>query len=163
MLTRNIQTRQFTGGFLWRTIFSAGGKKLLAKGHMIREQDIHMLEVEEMHEVLVMKVASDCGSLFIQLAAGGRGNISTTEQCCILVEYELLRQINYTTSVAIATSPNFSHAKAGQRVSTVKSVPFAVPKADLEVVLSMIKQDGLVPAGSTHPYAFCGGALNGPG
>ena len=123
---------------------------------MIREEDIHMLEVEEMHEVTeleeseisedeaVMKVASGCGSLSIQPAAGGRANISTTERCCILVDHDLLRQINYTASLAIATSPNFSHARAGQRVSTVKSTPFAVPKADLEVVLSMIKQNGPV-------------------
>ena len=131
-----------------------------AKGHMIGEEDIHVLEVEEMHEVwvteleegeisedeAVWKVAREigCGSLSIQLAAGGRANISTTEQCCILVDHDLLRQINYTASLAIATSPNFSHAKAGQRVSTVKSTPLAVPKADLEVVLSMIKQNGPV-------------------
>jgi len=51
MQTRNIQTRQSTGRVLWRTIFSAGGKKLLAKGHMISEEDIHMLEMEETHNV----------------------------------------------------------------------------------------------------------------
>jgi hypothetical protein len=160
MRTQNIQTRQSTGRVLWRTIFSAGGKKLLAKGHMIREEDIHMLEIEETHEVwvteleegeisedeAVMNVAREigCGSLSIQLAAGGRANISTTERCCILVDHDLLRQINYTASVAIATWPNFSHARAGQRVGTVKSTPFVVPKADLEVVITMLKQNGPV-------------------
>jgi molybdenum cofactor cytidylyltransferase len=60
------------------------------------------------------------------------------------VDHDLLRQINYTASVAIATCPNFSHARGGQRVGTVKSTPFVVPKADLEVVISMLKQDGPV-------------------
>jgi molybdenum cofactor cytidylyltransferase len=160
MRTQNIQTRQSFGRVLWRTIFSAGGKKLLAKGHMISEEDIHMLEIEETHDVwvteleegeisedeAVMNVAREigCGSLSIQLAPGGRANISTTERCCILVDHDLLRQINYTASVAIATCPNFSHARGGQRVGTVKSTPFVVPKADLEVVISMLKQDGPV-------------------
>ncbi len=160
MRTQHIQTRQSTGRVLYGTIFSAGGKKLLAKGHMISEEDTHMLEIEEMHDVwvtdleegeisedeAVMKVAREigCGSLDIRLAAGGRANIFTAEQCCVLVDDNLLRQINYAASIAIATSPNFSHASAGQRVATVKSTPFAVEMSQMEVVLSMIRQNGPV-------------------
>ncbi|HTR37309.1 MAG TPA: molybdopterin-binding protein [Bryobacteraceae bacterium] len=146
------------GRILCCTIFRAGGKKLLAKGHVISEEDAHMLETEGMNEVwvteleegeigeddAVMQVASEigCGALEIRLAAGGRANLFATEPCCVLVDDELLKQINCTASMAIATSLNFSYARAGQRVATVKSTPFAVGQPELEAVLSIVKERG---------------------
>jgi molybdenum cofactor cytidylyltransferase len=160
MRTQNIQTRQSAGRILWSTIFSAGGKKLLAKGHMISEENIRMLEIQEMYEVwvteleegeisrddAVMEIPREigCGSIDVRLAAGGRANIFTAEQCCVLVHCDLLRQINNVAGIAIATSSNFSHARAGQRVATVKTAPFAVEKSQLEVIVSMVKQNGPV-------------------
>lgn len=91
-----------------------------------------------------MQVASEmgCGCLEIKLAAGGRANLVATEDCCMLVDDELLRQINCTSSLAIATATNFSHAKAGQRVATVKSAPFAIAQTQLEAVISILKERG---------------------
>src|SRR5712692_2041629 len=83
-----------------------------------------------------------CGALEIRLAAGGRANLMCTEPSCVLVDDELLKQINCTASIAIATVPNFSYAKAGQRVATVKSTPFAVAKPQLEAVISILKERG---------------------
>jgi molybdenum cofactor cytidylyltransferase len=37
---------------------------------------------------------------------------------------------------------NFSYARAGQRVATVKSIPFAVSKSQLEAVISIVKERG---------------------
>jgi len=59
-----------------------------------------------------------------------------------LVDDELLKQINCTVSMAIATAPNFSHARAGSRVATVKSAPFAVAQPELEAVISIVKERG---------------------
>ncbi|HTC86974.1 MAG TPA: hypothetical protein VK686_01680, partial [Bryobacteraceae bacterium] len=117
-----------------------------------------MLETEGMNQVwvteleegeigeddAVMQVASEigCGALEIRLAAGGRANLFTTEACCVLVDDELLKQINCTASMAIATSLNFSYARAGQRVATVKSTPFAVAKPELDAMLSIVKERG---------------------
>jgi len=91
-----------------------------------------------------MQVASEigCGALEIRLAAGGRANLFTTEPCCVLVDDELLKQINCTASMAIATSLNFSHARSGQRVATVKSTPFAVAKPELDTMISIVKERG---------------------
>jgi molybdenum cofactor cytidylyltransferase len=158
MRAQTIDVKQSTGRVLCCTIFRAGGKKLLAKGHVISEEDARMLQTEGMNEVwvteleegevgeddAVMQVATEigCGSLEIRLAAGGRANLFTTEPCCVLVDDELLKQINCAASMAIATSLNFSHARGGQRVATVKSVPFAVTKPQLEAVLSIVKERG---------------------
>jgi len=158
MRALTIDVKQATGRILCCTIFRVGGKKLLAKGHLISEEDARMLQTEGMHEVwvteleegeigedeAVMEVATEigCGSLEIRLAAGGRANLIATEPSCTLVDDELLKQINCTASVAIATTLNFSYAKAGQRVCTVKSTPFAVAKSQLEAVISIVKERG---------------------
>jgi molybdenum cofactor cytidylyltransferase len=92
----------------------------------------------------VCQVASEmgCGSFEIRLAAGGRANLLATENCCVLVDDELLKQINCTASVVIATSLNFSYAVAGQRIATVKSAPFAVAKDQLETLIGILKERG---------------------
>src|SRR5271156_3897812 len=158
MRAQTIDVKQAAGRILCCTIFRAGGKKLLAKGHVISDEDARMLETEGMNQVwvteledgeigeddAVMQVASEigCGSLEIRLAAGGRANLFTTEACCVLVDDELLKQINCTASMAIATSLNFSYARPGHRVATVKSTPFAVARPELDAMISIVKERG---------------------
>jgi molybdenum cofactor cytidylyltransferase len=147
-----------TGRVLCCTVFRPGGKKLLAKGHIISDEDVRVLESEGMESIWVTEleegevgeddavcaVASEmgCGSLEIRVAAGGRANLLATENCSVLVDDELLKQINCTASVVIATALNFSYAIAGQRIATVKSAPFAVAKDHLEAVVSIVKERG---------------------
>src|SRR5258708_14238881 len=158
MLALPIDVTQSTGRVLCCTIFRACGKKLLAKGHVISEEDVSMLQTEGIHEVCVieleegeigedeavMEVATkiSCGSLEIRLAAGGRANLMATQPSCTLIDDELLKQTNYTASIVIATTLNFSYATAGQRICTVKSTPYAVAKSQLEAVISMVKERG---------------------
>jgi len=130
----------------------------LAKGHVISEEDVRVLESEGMESIWVTEleegeigeddavcaVASEmgCGSFEIRLAAGGRANLLATENCCVLVDDELLKQINCPASVVIATALNFSYAVAGQRIATVKSAPFAVAKDQLDAVINILKERG---------------------
>ncbi len=125
---------------------------------MISDEDAKMLETEGLNQVwvteleegeigeddAVMQVASEigCGAIEIRLAAGGRANLFATEACCVLVDDELLKQINCAASMAIATSLNFSYARSGQRVATVKSTPFTVTKPQLEAVIAILKERG---------------------
>ena len=158
MRAQTVELKESTGRILCCTIFRPGGKKLLAKGHVISEEDVRLLETEGMAQVwvteledgeigedeAVTQIATEmgCGSLEIKLAAGGRANLVTTEDSCVLVDDELLKQINCTSSIAIATTLNFSFAKAGQRIATVKSAPFAVAQTQLEAVISILKERG---------------------
>jgi len=158
MKAQTVDVKVSTGRILCCTVFRPGGKKLLAKGHVISEDDIRILESEGMDKVWVTEledgevaeddavsvVAGDmgCGCYEIHPAAGGRANLIATENCCVLVDDELLRQINCTSSVVIATSLNFSFAAAGQRIATVKSAPFAVAKDQLEAIGGMLRERG---------------------
>ncbi len=158
MKALTVEVQESTGRILCCTIFRPSGKKLLAKGHVISDEDVRLLQTEGMQQVwvteledgeigedqAVLQVAQEmgCGCLEIKLAAGGRANLVATEDCCMLVDDDLLRQINCTSSVAIATAPNFIHAKTGQRIATVKSAPFAIAQSQLEAVISILKERG---------------------
>lgn len=158
MRAQTIDVRESTGRILCCTIFRSTGRKLLAKGHVISDEDIRLLETEGLSEVwvteledgevgedaAVCQVANEmgCGTLEIRLAAGGRANLFATEDCCVLVDDELLRQINCTASVVISTSTNFGFSRAGTRIATVKSAPFAVAQSQLEAVISILRERG---------------------
>jgi molybdenum cofactor cytidylyltransferase len=158
MKAQTVDVKSSTGRILCCTVFRPGGKKLLAKGHVISDEDVRILESEGMETIWVTEledgeigeddavcaVASEmgCGSFEIRLAAGGRANLMATENCCVLVDDELLKQINCTASVVIATSLNYGYAVAGQRIATVKSAPFAVAKDQLDAVIGILKERG---------------------
>lgn len=158
MKAQTVGVRESTGRILCCTIFRPGGRKLLAKGHMLSEEDVRLLETEGLGQVWVTEledgeVGEDdavcqaaaemgCGCLEIRLAAGGRANLFATEDCCVLVDDELLKQINCIASIVIATNLNFSFARAGQRIATVKSAPFAVAQSQLEALISMLRERG---------------------
>src|SRR6266542_5806923 len=99
-------------------------------------------EVSEDDAVIRVAQELGCGGLEIRLAAGGRANLVATEDCCVLVDDELLKQINCTASIVISTLVNFSYAKAGQRIATVKSAPFAIAQSQLEAVVTILKERG---------------------
>src|SRR6202043_389467 len=140
-----VDVKESTGRILCCTIFRPGGRKLLAKGHLLSEEDVRLLETEGLGQVWVTELEEGeigeddavsqaaaemgCGCLEIRLAAGGRANLFATEDCCVLVDDELLKQINCISSVVIATIVNFTFARTGQRIATVKSTPFAVPQS----------------------------------
>ena len=158
MKAQTVEVSESTGRILCCTIFRPGGKKLLAKGHIISEEDVRLLKTEGMDTVWVTELEDGeigedeavtlisqelgCGAIEIRLAAGGRANLFVNEDSCLLVDDELLKQINCASSVVIATATNFSYAKAGQRIATVKSAPFAVAKSQLEAVISILKERG---------------------
>ncbi|MBV8828829.1 MAG: molybdopterin-binding protein [Acidobacteriaceae bacterium] len=158
MRALTMDVRESAGRILCCTIFKPTGRKLLAKGHVLSEEDIRLLQTEGMQQVWVTELedgevgeddaviavaqAMCCGSVEIRLAAGGRANLIASENCCTLVDDELLKQINCTASLVIATLPNYRFAHAGERLATVKSAPFAVAKPQLEAILSILSERG---------------------
>jgi molybdenum cofactor cytidylyltransferase len=158
MRALTVDVRQAEGRILCCTIFRPGGKKLFSKGHIIRNEDVQLLASEGMQQVWVTElehgeVSEDdavlqvgqemgCGTLELRMAAGGRANLFATEDCCVLIDEELLRQINCTASVVIATTGTFKFVKAGERIATVKSAPFAVSQTQLDAILSILRERG---------------------
>src|ERR1700690_909901 len=102
MKAQTIDIQQCTGRILSSAIFRPGGKKLLAKGHILREEDIRILQSEGVGQIWVAQRDEDeipedeavcgvagemaCGCYEIQLAAGGRANLIASENCCVLLD-----------------------------------------------------------------------------
>ena len=163
MRTEVIDVSSAVGKLLFTPIFQASGKKLLAKGHQINEEDIRLLGLEGHSRVSVAMLDENeipedqassliateaaCGTMEIRLAAGGRANLFATENCSLLVDEDLLKRINCSGNVTIATAPNFCFAQAGQRVATVKTTPFAVERQNFETTLSLLKEQGPILQG----------------
>ena len=128
MIAQAVELRTAVGKLLCTPIFHASGKKLLAKGHQISEEDIELLDSAGHDQVWV----AACGSLEIRVAAGGRANLFATENSCLLVDEGFLRAVNRLGRITIATAPNFSFIVTGQRAASVKTTPFAVPGKNFE-------------------------------
>src|SRR5438445_1809014 len=107
MKAQTVDIKESTGRILCCTIFRSGGRKLLAKGHVLSEEDVRMLATEGLGQVWVTQLEAGeigeddavsqvaaqmgCGCLEIRLAAGGRANLFTTEDSCVLIDEELLK------------------------------------------------------------------------
>jgi molybdenum cofactor cytidylyltransferase len=157
MRAQSVEVTASPGRLLSSTIFR-DGKKLLPKGRLISEDDMRVLQSEGMHTICVTELEEGemgeddavaavsmemgCGSYEIRMAAGGRANFVATEDCCVLVDDDLLKQINCTASVVTATLPNFSYAKAGRRIATVKSAPFAVSGDQVHAITAILRERG---------------------
>src|SRR5208283_1756965 len=160
MRALTVDVNQSAGRMLCCSIFRPGGRKILGKGHLLNEEDVRMLATEGMSEVWVTELedgevgedeavfavahAMCCGSAQIKIAAGGRANVLATEPCCTLVDEELLKEINRTTGVVIATTSNFRYAPKDDRMATVKSAPFAVSRGHLEAILKLLTERGQI-------------------
>ena len=176
MRAQTIEVQASAGRVLSSAIFRPGGKKLMAKGHILRNEDVRILQMEGMEHIWVTALDEDevsedeavcgvagemaCGSYEILLAPGGRANLMATEDCCVLVDDELLRQVNCTSGVVIATTMNFSFAQTGQRIATVKSAPFAVAKSDFDGLIGMLRDRGPIMqarpvAGASVAVLYC--------
>ena len=158
MRALTVEIQNAKGRILCSTIFRPCGKKLLAKGHQLTDEDVVLLQTEGLDQVWVTELeegevsedeavlqianALGCGSVELRPAPGGRANLFATEPACVLIDDELLRQLNCTASVVIATLLNYSYVAAGVRIATVKSAPFAVPSQQIETLLSMLKERG---------------------
>jgi molybdenum cofactor cytidylyltransferase len=166
-----VDIQNSCGRILCSTIFKSDGQKLLARGHLLSDQSVRLLEMEGMREVwvteleegevgedeVVMAVAQAmcCGCVEIRLAPGGRANLTATEDCCVLVDNELLQEMNATSTATIATAPNYKFVRAGERVATVKSAPFAVAQDQLAAALSFLNErDAILQARPLHRPAI---------
>ncbi len=160
MRMQAVQVKSAVGRLLCDPIFQPSGKKLMAKGHQISEEDIRILNLEGHDQVRVavleegevpedeagLRIASEaaCGAMEVRLSAGGRANLFATENSCLLLDENVLREINQSGCVSVATMPNLSFIARGQRLASVKSTPFAVPKKSFERTLRLAKNKGPV-------------------
>lgn len=158
MRTEVLEVKSAVGKLLYNAVFYPSGKKLLAKGRLLSEEDIRLLdseghcrvsvavledgEVPEEEAAIGIASQAACGAMEIRVAAGGRANLHATENCCLLLDEQLLCAVNLSGCLTMATGENFSYVEAGNRLATVKTAPFAVRRAAYEEVLRNVSERG---------------------
>lgn len=156
MRTQVIEVDRAVGKLLGDPIFHSSGKKLLARGHQICEDDIRLLsseghlrvsvnildegEIPEEEAARQIALAAARGSLELRLAAGGRANLIASEASCIIVKEDELRQLNRSATVTAATLPSLSYVVPQQRIGAIKTAPFAVPASRFQEALRLARQ-----------------------
>ncbi len=95
--------------------------------------------------------ALQCDSLEISEPSTGRVNIFATFDGLCVIDSARINQINAAhESMTIATVLPHEPVTAGQLIATVKIIPFAVPLAQLTIVLQIMNTQP--PALSVHPF-----------
>ena len=134
-------------------------QELLAKGHVISDEDVRVLETEGLDTIWVTELEEGeigedeavsavaaimgCGSLEIRLAAGGRREPARHRELLraggrrVAEADQLRRQRGDCHFAKLQLCP-----AVGQRIATVKSAPFAVAKDHLEAILTILKERG---------------------
>ncbi len=59
MKAQTIEIQASAGRVLSSAIFRPGGKKLMAKGHILREEDVRILQLEGMERIWVAELEED--------------------------------------------------------------------------------------------------------
>lgn len=165
MRTQVVDVTSAGGKLLTSPIFHPSGRKLFAKGRQISEDDIKLLssaglaqvsvavlddeEVPEEEAAMQLAAQASHGALAPQLAPGGRANIRALENCCLTIDENGLRALNQTGAVSAATVAHFTYAEAGQRVGTINTAPFAVPRQQFLEALRLVRERG--PLVEAHP------------
>ena len=166
MRVQTIEIAASSGRILSSSIFGSSGKKLFGKGRLLSDQDVHVLRSEGMRTIPVTELEEGeigeddavaavtremgRGSFEIRYSAGGRANLIATEDCCAIVDDDLLKQINCTASIVTATLPNFTYAPAGRRIATIKAAPFAVAGEQVDAIVGILRERG--PILQARPY-----------
>ncbi len=158
MRTQVVEVGRATGKLLNSPVYDHAGRKLLAKGRQISEDDVKLLnsvgreqvvvtvleESEIPEEEAAMQLAAQAahGALLPRLGPAGRVNLCAVENCCLSVEDQALRALNQTGAVSVATLPHFSYAPAGRRVGAIKTAPFAIPRQQFQQALRLVRERG---------------------
>lgn len=124
-------------------ISDANGHKIIAKGRVITPSDVALLASHHIQHITVVRLAPDdidehtAAALVAQRCSGrytttkaphhGRADIVSTMDGVVIVDTDALMQWHQIDGVTIATRRTYTIVRPGQRIATIKILPFAVP------------------------------------
>ncbi|RME47157.1 MAG: molybdopterin-binding protein, partial [Chloroflexi bacterium] len=148
MWLKVVELEQAAGKLLAHNVVDGAGRKVLRKGTLITADELARLRELGHAEVWVAELAPDdvpedvAARRLAQAVSGpgveissqstGRVNLRATEAGVLKVDTDALRRMNQIPGVAIATRSSNTVASRGQIVATVKVVPYALPRSDVE-------------------------------
>lgn len=137
-------------GHVARTnISNHSGQRIVAKGHRLTAYDVTRLidehiafvdvviadadEVDENHAAAHVARHTVGSGVQIAMAHHGRADIHASHAGVVRIDIDALIQVNHNPTQTVATIRDGQVVHAGQRVASVKILPFAVPQHELPV------------------------------
>jgi molybdenum cofactor cytidylyltransferase len=159
------------GTILLRNIADASGERILKKGVRLREEhlaqlaaiglvtvDVAILEADDVHEdgaALTLAEAMQTKEMFLSRPVGGRVNLRATADGLLQVDGERLLALNMLPGITLATRRQHTVVGPNQvtdNVGTLKIIPYAVHRRDLERAVSLAKaRPGIVEVRTFPP------------
>lgn len=167
MIFGRIEVGEAEGVVLAHAVEIAPGK-LLKKGHVLTSEDIKGLKNNGIETILGARMEETdmpedaaAAAIAVPLAGThitvkppftGRANLFAETRGVAVIDEEKIKALNHIDeTITIAAVKNHELVEAGQMLATVKIIPFATPKAKVEMVLDRIK-GGKQPIVSVKPF-----------
>lgn len=148
MKLKVVDLEQTVGKLLAHNVVDDAGRKVLRKGTLVGTEELSRLRELGHAEVWVTELAPDdvpedevarrltealggAGTAISSLSKG-RANLQVTVSGILKVDVDALRRINQIPGLAIATHAANTVVAEGQVVATIKVVPYAIPRSDVE-------------------------------
>lgn len=149
-----LPTTSAVGCISRHNISDAEGRKIVAKGRVLTAADVAQIVALGIETITVVRLADDdidehaAAALVAQQCAGqhtraraphhGRADIESTIDGVLIVALDGLAQWHRIDGVTIATRRTYAVVRPGQRIATIKVIPFAIPAAQLAVSIAPI-------------------------
>ena len=181
MQLKNIPIDQSIGMILAHNIMDADGHKALAKGHLVRAEDIEKLRALGMQTVyaaaldrddvreddaaarVARSVAGD--GMELSRPIGGRVNFYASQRGFLRVNTDVLARINALNGITLATISRYAPVAPKKMVATLKTIGLALPEATLRAAEEIVREGGTVlsvaPAQNQKVAIILTGSENG--
>jgi molybdenum cofactor cytidylyltransferase len=146
------------GTILVHNVADAEGRRMVKKGTLLTERHIAqlaalecepvtvaVLEADDMHEdeaAAVLAAAMETEHLHATRPIGGRANLRAGVDGLLEVDASRLLELNLLPGITLATRPQYMVVGPRQNtdnVATLKIIPYAVPRGDLERALALAR------------------------
>ncbi|MBI5015991.1 MAG: molybdopterin-binding protein [Deltaproteobacteria bacterium] len=155
MKLREIPVDEAVGYVLLHRFVGPDGKTVAGKGKRLEASDVAALrsagaatlrvaeleadDVREDDAALELTELLAGPGLTSSTPTGGRVDLSAATPGLFTVDVELLLEVNSLQGLAVAAARHRSTARAGQRLASVKIVPYAIPRATLGSVRGLCR------------------------
>jgi molybdopterin biosynthesis enzyme len=172
MRLQTVPLDQALGHIVRHNVADAAGRKAIAKGRRLDAADVARLAALGYDRVRVAildpdDVAEDDAAEQLAAAVTGAGlrrtaavhsrvNLVAAEAGVLRIAVAALGAINAIDGLTIATRRDASTAQPGDRVATIKVIPFAVPAATVQAALALAPGGGVV---ALQPFRPCAVAV----
>ncbi len=145
------------GKILGHNIAGLDGRRVLTKGKLLTEEDVHRLrqlgrkkvyvaelepgDIDEDLAALRIAEAIQGANLILSRPSAGRVNLITSARGVLRVDVERVHQLNRSDGITLATLPADRFVRQRQMVATVKIIPYAVPDTRLRRAIADLTSD----------------------